>query len=157
MDHFAQKYSSLTLTKLSVEWVRYHTSKDEEGTDAVHIDCDYSAAHVTIHSSDPNATGYGIIFTIGKGTLTCCQCVEEFKDMIENKTLGNILSDFRAFWRSLTQHSQMRWIGPEKGVYHLCVAGVVNAIWDLWAKLEGKPLWRHLSDLTPEQLLSTLD
>lgn len=157
MKSFASKYQDLVITKVSVEWIRYHTSKDEEGTDAVHIDCDYSAAHVKLTCSGSDIVGYGIIFTIGKGTLTCCQCVEEYKSMVEGKTLGEILGDFRAFWRSLTQHSQLRWIGPEKGASHLCIAGIVNAVWDLWGKLEEKPLWRLLSDLTPEQLISCLD
>ena len=155
--NFGDKYNDWVLTNLSVEWVRYHTSKDEEGTDAVHTDCDYSAAHVKIQTNKGDAIGFGIIFTIGKGSKTCVECVNEFKDLIEGTSLGTILNDFRAFWRKMTQHSQMRWIGPEKGVYHLCVAGVVNAIWDLWGKLEQKPLWKLLSDLTPEQTVSLLD
>lgn len=90
MQKFTDKYSDLILSSLSVEWVRYHTSKDEEGTDAVHVDCDYSAAHVSIKNNQNSLVGFGIIFTIGKGTQTCVQCVNEFKDLVEGKCLGDI-------------------------------------------------------------------
>ena len=157
MKVFAEKYKSTIITKVDVEWIRYHTSIDDAGSDAIHHDCDYSSAQVTLHLSNTDIKGQGIIFCIGKGAMTLVQCVEEFKDLIEGKSLGDIVSDFRGFYRSISQHSQMRWLGPEKGASHLALAGVINSVWDCWAKLEGKPLWRHLSDLTPEQLLTCLE
>lgn len=91
---------------------------------------------------------------IGKGTEIVCTAVNCLKFLLENKSLDEILNDFGAFWRKLTSESQLRWLGPEKGVVHLASAAILNALWDLWGKLEGKPVWRLLSDMEPEVSLA---
>lgn len=157
------QYSEIQLVHLSQKYVRFPTSKEQEGTDAMHTNCDYSAVYIEILTANvhqpsielPNARS--IIFTIGKGTETVMKCVEELSEIFMGTTLDKILGDFSGFWRRLTCDPQMRWIGPEKGVIHMAVGGIVNAIWDLWAKLEKKPLWRLLSEMDPKQLISCLD
>lgn len=85
------------------------------------------------------------------------KAVEALKPFVVGLEFSNIIKDFATFWRRLTSESQIRWIGPEKGAIHLATAAIVNALWDLWAKLEGKPLWKLLVDMEPEQLVSVID
>lgn len=156
-------YANLFIKDAYCQNIRFPTSHTHEGTDAMHVDCDYSAAyvHLIIHDIKSPAQsfpeGHGIIFTIGRGTSTIIECFSELKALFRNESLQEIYNDFAGFWRKLTCDSQMRWIGPEKGVVHLTVAGIVNALWDLLAKLEGKPLWKLLVDMPPKQLISCLD
>ncbi len=145
-----------TITGLSVSDVRAPTSRTLAGSDAVHADPDYSAAYVVLHT-DGIRTGHGLTFTIGRGTEVVCAAVEALRDHVVGLTLGDVVADFAGFWRSLTNDSQLRWLGPEKGVIHLATAAIVNAVWDLWAKLEGKPVWKLVADLTPEQFVSCID
>lgn len=89
-------------------------------------------------------------FTLGRGTEVVIQAVKSMKYLVENRNLKQIYGNFGKFWRELTSESQLRWIGPEKGVTHLAVAAIINGLWDLWAKLNNKPVWRLLADMDPE-------
>src|SRR5919198_606846 len=101
--------------------------------------------------------GHGLAFTIGRGTEICVVAARAFEPFIVGRTLEGIQADMRSFWRSLVADSRLRWLGPEKGVVHLAAAAVVNAVWDLWAKREGKPLWKLLVDLSPAELVACVD
>ncbi|XP_032079245.1 mitochondrial enolase superfamily member 1 isoform X1 [Thamnophis elegans] len=143
---------------LAVSDVRFPTSLTQHGSDAMHPDPDYSAAYVVIETDAPNGLkGCGFTFTLGKGTEVVISAVHALSIHIINKDLDDIISDFRGFYRQLTSDGQLRWIGPEKGAVHLATAAILNAVWDLWAKQEGKPLWKLLVDMDPKQLLSCID
>ncbi|XP_030068832.1 mitochondrial enolase superfamily member 1 isoform X1 [Microcaecilia unicolor] len=143
---------------LSVTDVRFPTSVDQHGSDAMHTDPDYSAAYVVIETDAKDGLkGYGLTFTLGKGTEVVVCAVKAFAAHVVNKELEEIVGNFRGFYRQLTSDGQLRWIGPEKGVVHLATAAILNAVWDLWAKQEGKPLWKLLVDMDPKKLLSCID
>ena len=117
-------------------------------------DPDYSAAYVILKTSDPHGLeGHGLTFTIGRGNELCVAAVEALAPFVIGCTLESIAADMGAFWRRIVGDSQLRWVGPEKGVIHLATAALVNAVWDLWAKVESKPLWRLLADMTPEEIV----
>ncbi|XP_074132275.1 mitochondrial enolase superfamily member 1 isoform X2 [Sminthopsis crassicaudata] len=146
------------ITRLSVHDVRFPTSLGGHGSDAMHTDPDYSAAYVIIETDAKDGLkGYGITFTLGKGTEVVVCAIKALSYHVLNKDLGDIVRDFRGFYRQLTSDGQLRWIGPEKGVVHLATAAVLNALWDLWAKQEGKPLWKLLVDMDSKQLISCID
>jgi L-fuconate dehydratase len=136
--------------------LRFPTSRDHIGSDAVNKDPDYSAAYCII-STDSVIEGHGLTFTLGRGTELCVRAIEYLARFAIGRTLRSITDDFVAFSRQLTDESQFRWLGPEKGVIHLACGAIINAIWDLYAKVEGKPLWRLLADLSPETILSMVD
>jgi L-fuconate dehydratase len=117
---------------------------------------DYSAAYVVLET-DVGLEGHGLTFTIGRGNELCVEAIKSLSPLVENRTLDSFTSDMGAFWRHITGDSQLRWVGPEKGVIHLATAAIVNAVWDLWAKVEGKPLWKLLSDMTPEEVVRSVD
>ncbi|XP_044629498.1 mitochondrial enolase superfamily member 1 isoform X2 [Equus asinus] len=146
------------ISGLSVRDVRFPTSLGGHGSDAMHTDPDYSAAYVVLETdAGDGLKGYGITFTLGKGTEVVVCAVNALAHHVLHKDLKDIVGDFRAFYRQLTSDGQLRWIGPEKGVVHLATAAVLNAVWDLWAKQEGKPLWKLLVDMDPRTLLSCID
>ncbi|XP_036761717.2 mitochondrial enolase superfamily member 1 isoform X5 [Manis pentadactyla] len=146
------------ISRLSVRDVRFPTSLGGHGSDAMHTDPDYSAAYVILETDvEDGLKGYGITFTLGKGTEVVVCAVNALAHHVLNKDLQDIVGDFRGFYRQLTSDGQLRWIGPEKGVVHLATAAVLNAVWDLWAKQEGKPLWKLLVDMDPRTLLSCID
>jgi len=150
----------LTLTIVDVHTydIRFPTSQSLAGSDAMNNDPDYSAAYVVLQTDHPyGLEGHGLTFTIGRGNEVCVAAIRALAPLVIGRTLESFTSDMRAFWRHITGDSQLRWIGPEKGVIHLATAAVVNAVWDLWAKVEGKPLWKLLTDMTPEQLVSCID
>jgi L-fuconate dehydratase len=121
-------------------------------------DPDYSAAYVVLETDNPDGhNGHGLTFTIGRGTELCVAAVQLLAPHVAGRTIEDIAADMAGFWRSLVADSQLRWLGPEKGVVHLATAALVNAVWDLYAKVEGKPLWKLLSDMTPEQLVACVD
>lgn len=147
-----------TITRVEVLDIRFPTSVGRHGSDAMHVDPDYSAAYVILHTDRPDAlTGHGLTFTLGRGTELCVAAAHALAPLVEGVTLEAIQGDMAGFWRKLTSESQLRWVGPEKGVIHLSTAAVVNAVWDLWAKVEHKPLWKLLSGMTPEALVSCID
>src|SRR6266536_1372369 len=138
--------------------IRFPTSRLLDGSDAMHSDPDYSAAYVVLRTdADDGLEGHGLTFTIGRGTEICVVAAQALAPLVVGRELESIQSDMRSFWRSLVADSRLRWLGPEKGVVHLAAAAVVNAVWDLWAKREGKPLWKLLADMSPEQLVSCVD
>ena len=119
-------------------------------------DPDYSAAYVVLET-DGAVSGHGLAFTLGRGTEIVVVAVEAMRRLIRGRSLEECTEDMGAFWRRLTGDSQLRWIGPDKGAVHLATAAVVNAVWDLWAKSVGKPVWRLVADLTPEEFVRLID
>jgi len=147
-----------TIVSLEARDIRFPTSRWLDGSDAMHTDPDYSAAYVVLRTdADDGVEGHGLTFTSGRGTEVCVAAIRALEPLVVGQTLEGIAADMRGFWRSLASDTQLRWLGPEKGVIHLATAAVVNAVWDLWAKHEGKPLWKHLADMTPEQLVGCVD
>src|SRR5712692_9097903 len=146
------------IVSLEARDIRFPTSRVLDGSDAMHPDPDYSAAYVVLRTdADDGLEGHGLTFTIGRGTEICVVAAEALAPLVVGRTLEGIQGDMRGFWRSIVGDSRLRWLGPEKGVIHLAAAAVVNAVWDLWAKREGKPLWKLLADMTPEELVSCVD
>jgi len=146
------------ITRVDVLDIRFPTSAGRHGSDAMHSDPDYSAAYVILHTDRPDGlTGHGLTFTLGRGTELCVAGVRALAPIVTGVTLQSIVADMAGFWRRLTSDSQLRWVGPEKGVIHLSTAALVNAVWDLWAKVERKPLWKLLADMTPEAIVACID
>ncbi|GJH19323.1 L-fuconate dehydratase [Caballeronia novacaledonica] len=146
-----------SITKLSVRDIRFPTSRSLDGSDAMNAAPDYSAAYVILETDAPGLSGHGLTFTIGRGTEVVVAAVEALAPLVVGRSIEDIAADMGGFWRAFTSDSQLRWIGPEKGVIHLATAAVVNAVWDLWAKSEKKPVWKLLVDMSPEQLVRCLD
>lgn len=146
------------ITEIEVRDIRFPTSRQLDGSDAMNPDPDYSAAYVILKTDHPaGLAGHGLAFTIGRGNEIVVSAIQALVPMIQGRTLESFTRDMAGFWRYITGDSQLRWIGPEKGAIHLATAAVVNAVWDLWAKVEGKPVWKLLVDLTPEQLVACVD
>ena len=145
-----------SIVDFDVKDIRFPTSKELDGSDSMHTDPDYSVAYVTL-TTDKNTTGHGITFTLGKGTNVVVEAIKLLKPMILGKSLHDIFTNYRAFYRSLTQNSQLRWLGPEKGVTHLSVAAVTNAVWDLGSRIQNKPLWKFVVDIPVEDLVAMID
>jgi L-fuconate dehydratase len=146
------------ITDLSVFDIRFPTSRSRAGSDAINTDPDYSLAYAILHTDSVRGLeGHGFTFTIGRGNELCVEGIRAFRSTVVGRTLEDLTADMRAFSAALTQDSQLRWLGPEKGVIHLSAAAVINAVWDLYAKSVGKPLWKLLVDLSPEQLVAALD
>lgn len=148
--------SDVRITSVRVVDLRFPTSRDSIGSDAVNKDPDYSAAYCIL-STDSAVEGHGLTFTLGRGTELCVMAIEYLARFVTGRTLRSITDDFVAFTRQLTDESQFRWLGPEKGVIHLACGSLINAVWDLYAKVEGKPLWRLLADFSPETIVSMID
>ena len=148
---------SITIVDVEALDIRFPTSRSLAGSDAMNLDPDYSAAYAIIRTDSPEGLeGHGITFTIGRGNELCVAAVGALKPLIVGKPLESLAADMGEFWRIITGDSQLRWVGPEKGVIHLATAAVVNALWDLYAKAEKKPLWKLLVDITPEQIVSAI-
>jgi L-fuconate dehydratase len=148
---------SIRITGLKTLDLRFPTSRQLDGSDAMNPDPDYSAAYVILYTSQPGLEGHGLTFTIGRGNEICCTAIAALRHLTVGLDLDWIAEDMGRFWRSITSDSQLRWIGPDKGAMHLATGAVVNAIWDLWAKASGKPLWRLLADMDPEELVRCID
>lgn len=136
--------------------VRFPTSRARIGSDAVNKDPDYSAAYCILET-DAGLEGHGLTFTLGRGNELCAAALRYLAQQAVGRTLSSITGDLCAFSRLLTDDSQFRWLGPEKGVIHMAAGGLINAVWDLYAKAERKPLWRLLAEMPPEQLVSAID
>ncbi len=137
--------------------VRFPTSLRLDGSDAMNPAPDYSAAYVILRTNDPNLEGHGFCFTIGRGTEICVQAIRALAPVVVGEKAEDLFADMGGLWRRLVGDSQLRWLGPEKGVIHLATAAVVNAVWDLYAKTRGKPLWKLLADLDPEEIVALVD
>ena len=145
-------------TALETYDVRFPTSRELDGSDAVNVDPDYSAAYAILRTdAGDGLEGHGFAFTCGRGNEVQVAAIDAFAPLVVGREVEEVLADTGAFWRSLTGESQLRWLGPEKGVVHMAVAAIVNAVWDLWAKRAGKPVWKLLADLSPEQLVALTD
>ena len=138
--------------------IRFPTSREHDGSDAMHPDPDYSAAYVILRTDvGDHVEGHGLTFTIGRGNELCVAAARALAPLVVGHALEDITADMGAFWRRIVSDSQLRWVGPEKGVLHLATAAVVNAVWDLWAKVEGKPLWKLIADMSPDALVRCID
>ncbi|MCA9186536.1 MAG: L-fuconate dehydratase [Pirellulaceae bacterium] len=146
-----------TITGFTTRDVRFPTSLHLDGSDAMNEAPDYSAAYVTLHTSDPQLAGDGFTFTIGRGNELCVAAINTLAPVTIGMDIDAFGEDPGAFWRRLTGDSQLRWTGPEKGIIHLATAAVVNAMWDLYAKRRQQPLWRLLCGLSPEQIVACID
>ncbi len=142
----------MKITALDARDVRFPTSRQQDGSDAMNVG-DYSAVYVTLETDGPLA-GYGLTFTNGHGTEIGVAAARAFRRLLVGLSLEEITADFRGLYQRLTQDPQLRWIGPERGVVHMALGAVVNALWDLWARRERKPLWKLLADLTPRQTVA---
>jgi len=147
------------ITRLDVLDIRFPTSQALDGSDAMNVAPDYSATYVILETDASNGLGgHGLTFTIGHGNEICVAAARSLAPLVIGATLEEIFSNMGAFWRHLTTgDSQLRWIGPEKGAIHLATAAIVNALWDLWAKSEGKPVWKLLVGMSPAELVRCLD
>lgn len=149
------KHDSI-ITEIEVKDIRFPTSQSLDGSDAMNPDPDYSAAYVIL-KTDSDLEGHGLTFTIGRGNELCVAAIQSLAPLVLGKKLGDFTANMGDFWKMITGDSQLRWLGPEKGVIHLATAAIVNAVWDLYAKAENKPLWKLLADMTPEELISCVD
>jgi L-fuconate dehydratase len=136
--------------------LRFPTSQHLDGSDAMNPDPDYSAAYVIL-KTDGDHEGHGLTFTIGRGNDICCAAIMAMRHLIVGLDMDAVAADMGAFWRHITGDSQLRWIGPDKGAIHLATGAVVNAVWDLYAKIEGKPLWRLVAEMSPEEIVRAID
>jgi L-fuconate dehydratase len=146
-----------TITGVRVHDVRFPTSLTADGSDAMNKDADYSAAYVVLETDEPELAGYGFTFTIGRGNDLCVEAARQRAQPLIGRDVEELVSDLGGIYRELASDSQLRWLGPEKGVVHLALAAVMNAVWDLAARRAGKPLWRLLADMTSEQLVDVAD
>jgi L-fuconate dehydratase len=147
-----------TIRELDVIDVRFPTSRSLDGSDAMNPDPDYSAAYVIVRDDATDGLeGHGLTFTIGRGTEVVVAAVEALRPLVLGRESQELFADMGGFWRSLVGDSQLRWIGPEKGVIHLATAAVVNAVWDLFAKRVGKPLWQLVSEMSPSEQVALID
>lgn len=146
------------ITALETFDVRFPTSLAHDGSDAMNPDPDYSAAYVVLKTDAPdNLAGYGLVFTIGRGNDIQTAALAALRPMVVGRAVDDIVNDLGGFARQLTGDSQLRWLGPEKGVMHMAIGAVINAAWDLAARAANKPIWRFIADMTPEQLVSQID
>ena len=145
----------MKITNISVRDVRFPTSRERDGSDALNLG-DYSAAYVTL-GTDEGLSGHGFTFTNGRGNEVCVAAVNALARHVSGRDLAAASSDMRGLVRDLTRDPQLRWLGPEKGILHMATGALLNAVWDLRARREGKPLWKLLVDLSPEELVSSLD
>jgi L-fuconate dehydratase len=137
--------------------VRFPTSQHLDGSDAMNPDPDYSAAYVILETDQPGLEGHGLTFTIGRGNEICCAAIEAMRHLVVGLDMSWVAEDMGRFWRYITSDSQLRWIGPDKGAIHLATGAVVNAVWDLWAKQEGVPVWKLVSRMSPEEIVKLID
>ena len=149
--------ASVRITGMSVHDLRFPTSDLLDGSDAMNPDPDYSAAYVVLQTDVSGLAGHGMTFTIGRGNEVCCAGIEAMRPHVVGRDLDELEGDPGGFWRSIAGDSQLRWLGPEKGVIHLATAAVVNAMWDLFARRANKPLWKYLADLSAEQIVAAVD
>ncbi|WP_432896535.1 enolase C-terminal domain-like protein [Micromonospora matsumotoense] len=146
---------STRITDVDVHDVRFPTAAAGDGSDAINRG-DYSASYVELRT-DTGPTGAGFTFTNGRGNEITCAAIEALAHHVRGRTVEEIAAEPVAFWRSLTADVQLRWLGPEKGVIHMAAGALVNAVWDLRAKLAGKPMWRYLAELPTDELVANID
>jgi L-fuconate dehydratase len=148
--------SEIIIKGVKVVDLRFPTSREQIGSDAVNKDPDYSAAYCILETNT-GLEGHGLTFTLGRGTELCVMALQYLGRFVKGRSLSSLTDDMAAFSRQLTDESQFRWLGPEKGVIQLATGALINAVWDLYARAEGRPLWRLLSEMEPEQILSAVE
>ncbi|KAK9479669.1 L-galactonate dehydratase [Lipomyces japonicus] len=149
--------NGIEIVSFDVKDVRFPTSLDKTGSDAMNDAGDYSAAYVILRTNTADLTGHGMTFTIGRGNDVVCLAIKNVAHRLKGKKLADLTADMGATWTYLVADSQLRWIGPEKGVIHLALGAVVNALWDLWARSVHKPLWKLVADFTAEEYVRCID
>jgi L-fuconate dehydratase len=149
--------SEMKITHIDVKDIRFPTSRTLDGSDAMNPDPDYSAAYVILKTANGGPEGHGLTFTIGRGNDICCEAIRVLGGKLIGKDMEEITRDFGGFWHELTHDSQLRWLGPEKGVIHLATGAVVNALWDLYARIQRKPVWLLLAEMSPEEIVRCID
>ncbi|WP_327322456.1 fuconate dehydratase [Streptomyces sp. NBC_01210] len=147
---------SQTVTEFEVHDIRFPTSEQLHGSDAMNPDPDYSAAYVVMRATD-GAEGHGFCFTIGRGNDVTAAAIEALRPYVVGRPAPRTAADLAALHHDLTHDSQLRWLGPEKGVMHMAAGAVVNAAWDLAAKRAGRPVWEFLASMSSEELVSLVD
>lgn len=147
----------IKIEQIIVKDIRFPTSRTLDGSDAMNPDPDYSAAYLIIKTNKAGLEGHGLTFTIGRGNELCCAAIEILAGKLIGLAMEDIAADMSGFWSGITGDSQLRWLGPEKGVIHLATGAVVNAVWDLYAKIEKKPLWQLLCEMSPEEIAGCID
>jgi L-fuconate dehydratase len=159
--------ADVMITDVVTRDVRFHTSKGKHGSDAMSPDPEYSCVYIVLITSERGLEGHGFTFSIGRGNEIMHLAAEVLKHKLIGRKLGDITNwdtgadgkkyGFATLWRDLCYGSQEKWCGPEKGPVHQAAAGIINAVWDLWAKSEGKPVWQLVADMPNEQLVGCLD
>lgn len=146
------------ITEVEVIDLRFPTSLSLDGSDAMNPDPDYSAAYLIVSTDgQPAEAGHGFVFTIGRGNDIQTEAIRVIAETLIGRNVEAIIDDMGGFWKELVHDSQMRWLGPEKGVSHMAIGAVVNAMWDLKAKRAGMPLWQLLASMSPQELLDLVD
>ena len=148
---------TVTITGFDTWDLRFPTSQHLDGSDAMNPDPDYSAAYVVLRTDSGNLCGHGMTFTIGRGNELCTAAIGALAKLLVGQSVESLMKSPVVLYRKLTGDSQLRWVGPEKGVIHLAAAAVINAVWDLWARLLGKPVWRVICEMSPEEFVSCID
>ena len=147
-----------TILALETTDIRFPTSAELDGSDAMNVDPDYSAAYVEIVTDAADGlSGHAFVFTIGRGNEVQISAIRALEEHLLNRNVESILADLGGMWRELVYDSQLRWLGPEKGVMHMAIGAIINALWDLKAKRSGKPLWLLLSEMSAEEIVSLVD
>ena len=146
----------IKITSIKTFDLRFPTSDYLDGSDAMNPDPDYSAAYIIL-VTDAGLEGHGLTFTIGRGNELCISAFKALEPLILGLDLSWITHDMGRFWRHLTGDSQLRWVGPDKGILHLATGAVVNAVWDLWGKYEKKPVWQLVYDMSPKEIVRLID
>ncbi|PRX96274.1 enolase C-terminal domain-like protein [Allonocardiopsis opalescens] len=136
--------------------LRFPTSRELDGSDAMNPDPDYSAAYVVLRTDD-GPDGHGFAFTIGRGNDVCVAAIRAYAPLVVGLDLDQVIGDLGGFARRLVHDSQLRWLGPETGAVHMAAGAIINAAFDLAARTAGRPLWAYLAELSPEQLVDLVD
>ena len=146
-----------TITSFETFDLRFPTSQQLDGSDAMNPDPDYSAAYVVLKTDASDICGHGMTFTIGRGNELCVSGIQSLAKLLVGQSIEKLMSAPAELYRRITGDSQLRWVGPEKGVIHLAAAAVINAVWDAYARICQKPVWQVVSDMTPEEFVNCVD
>ncbi len=148
---------SILIDDIMLQDIRFDTSTTLSGSDARSKSPDYSCIYIVIKTNKIELSGYSLVFTLGKGNSVIKSAINEYIPLLKNNNLQYITDNFRTICHNLTNDQQMCWIGPDKGAYYMAAGGLINCIWDLWSRYENKPLWKLITDMTSQQLISLLD
>ncbi len=147
----------ITITGFETHDLRFPTSDYLDGSDAMNPDPDYSAAYLVLKTSSAELNGHGMTFTIGRGTELCVAGIQSLATLLVGTTVESLMAEPVTLYRKITGDSQLRWTGPEKGIIHMAAAAVINAVWDIWCRINQRPLWRLITEMSPEQFVACVD